>query len=112
MFALQTLTLAFTKLSVLMFYRRLFVTGAERDWFDFFSLFMLAMCTLWGTGFFLSVIFNCGSHFSDYWSPGQPHCLPYDSRPLGYAISDFITDFIILCMPMGIVRSSGISILP
>ncbi|MCJ1354065.1 MAG: hypothetical protein MMC33_004052 [Icmadophila ericetorum] len=103
MFAMQTLSLAFAKLSVLMFYRRLFVTGAGRDWFDVISLLMLVMCTLWGAGFFLSTIFNCGRHFSDYWKPGQVHCLPYDSRPLGYSISDFLTDFTILCMPMGIV---------
>ena len=103
---MQTLSLAFAKLSVLMFYRRLFVTGAGRDWFDVISLLMLVMCTLWGAGFFLSTIFNCGRHFSDYWKPGQVHCLPYDSRPLGYSISDFLTDFTILCMPMGIVRTS------
>lgn len=57
-------------------------------------------------GFFFATLFECGSHVSAMWQSAealQTYCPNTDSYDYGFAISDFITDVMILAMPIPLV---------
>ena len=103
MFALQALILIFVKLSVIMFYRRIFCIGVKPNWFNYATYVMLNNCLLWGINFVLAAVFNCGAKFRLDWIgkvSGTGGCLPLFNRPEAFAISDFLTDVITIVLPV------------
>lgn len=97
-FALGTM-----KLSVIYFYRRVF----RGRTFDFYSKSMIAIVGVWITAFFLATLFECGTRFGYMWSGTlheSPHCTNSVMYHNAYAISDLITEVLILAMPIPIVR--------
>ena len=105
-FLLHTLAQGFIKLSVIIFYRRIFCVG-KQPWFSTATVAMVVVVSVWTVAFFFANAFSCRTNFSAYWSPLevlQTRCINTLQELLAFAISDFITDILILCMPIPMVR--------
>ena len=64
---------------------------------------MIAVITAWMIGHFFTLLFLCGTDFSAYWTSSiseKTGCLPTKPVHLGYAISDVITDVLIIILPI------------
>lgn len=99
---LEVFILGAMKLSVIFFYRRLFLGRA----FDVYSKGMIAIVGTWNTAFFFTPLFQCGTKFHYLWSNRLDfsiHCTDGMMYGNAYAISDVITDFLILATPVPIV---------
>ena len=94
----------FIKLSVIFFYRRIFVKGT-RTWFDIATKVSVAIVIMWTVAFFLAEIFKCGPHVSDNWGPliDVTQCADPDKLLNGLFVSDFLTDLLVLLLPIPIV---------
>ncbi|QKX53488.1 uncharacterized protein TRUGW13939_00567 [Talaromyces rugulosus] len=100
---LQVPALGCIKLSFLFFYRRVFIKFVARE-FSFVNLFMIAAVSAWTICFFFLLLFLCNTDFAAYWTSGTTEaerCLPTGMVHMGYAISDVVTDIIIILMPVG-----------
>ena len=90
------------KMSVLLLYRRLFVGRS----FNYYSLVMCAVIFLWSVGFFFAFAFQCGVDLSSSWTSAQAtkqKCVDIIALYLGYAVSDVLTDVLVLATPIPIV---------
>ncbi|KAF2800435.1 hypothetical protein K505DRAFT_970 [Melanomma pulvis-pyrius CBS 109.77] len=102
---LQFPALTCTKLSLLFFYRRVFCS----PWRAFLRLLfsaMITLCIIWGLGFYFSMAFICGTHFSAYWTSVKElrtHCPHLHTQQTWLAISDSIIDGIIFVIPIPLV---------
>ncbi|KAM0798337.1 hypothetical protein BDR22DRAFT_891390 [Usnea florida] len=99
---LQVIILGTIKLSVIYFYRRIF----RGKTFDYYSKGMIAVVGFWTTAFFLSFLFECGTHFEDLWSTLLnlvSHCAKEEKFFKAFAVSDVIIDGLILAMPSPII---------
>lgn len=108
-FAIQLLTMVcygFVKLSIIAFYRRIFVVN-KRTTFDVITRVTGVVIFLWVITFILIIIFPCGYHISDNWGSAasqEAHCLVIGYTSLeGLAASDFILDVVILALPIPMV---------
>lgn len=95
----QAIAFGLVKLSVLYFYRRIFFSRT----FKTLTTIMIVFVGAWAISFFVAYLFRCGTNFWALWAPLMylvEHC--YDSKPLFYslAISDVITDVLILSLPL------------
>ena len=101
------LAYGFLKLSVIFFYRRIFVTRAWST-FDIVTKVSAVIVVLWTIGFFLVNIFGCGRHFDYGWGPlvEEEHCVDGLVELEALMISDFITDLLVLILPFPIVSST------
>ena len=70
---LMILEYGFIKLSVIFFYRRIFVTN-RWSVFDIITKISTVIIVMWTTGFFLANVFGCG--MSKY---GSQPCFSYDA---------------------------------
>ncbi len=99
---LQVIVLGTIKLSVILFYRRIFRGKA----FDYYSKGMIVVVGAWWIAFFFSFLFECGIHFEYLWSTLLnlvTHCADEEIFFKAYAISDVVIDGLILVMPIPIV---------
>lgn len=90
-------TLTFTKVSILLFYRRIF----RGRLFDYLVLTLGAVVAAWGISFFFATLFECFP-ISQVWTTfyGQPrHCYQYLPMFYGTAVSNMIIDFMIIALP-------------
>lgn len=93
--------LGLVKLSVLFFYRSLFVVQ-RRTAFDILSLASIVIVVLWTLGFILAFAFNCKLNFSAAWGSQydlMTHCNVGFGGEQALVISDFLTDLFVLCLP-------------
>ncbi|KAI0189472.1 hypothetical protein F4808DRAFT_445380 [Astrocystis sublimbata] len=95
----QALAFGLVKLSILFFYRRIFFTRT----FRILTSIMITVVCVWTVGFFFAYLFRCDTNFWALWAPLKfliQYC--YDSKPYFYtlAISDVVTDFLILGLPL------------
>ncbi|CRG90255.1 hypothetical protein PISL3812_07298 [Talaromyces islandicus] len=100
---IQVPALGCIKLSFLFFYRRVFVKFVARE-FSFVNLFMVAVVAAWTICFFFLLLFLCGRNFAAYWTNGTTeaeYCLPTGKVHMAYAISDVVSDILIILMPVG-----------
>ena len=105
---MQIPTLGLIKLSFIFFYRRIFVKGKGAI-FNALTYSIVALIVLWMIGFFFAYLFLCKTHASYYWTSlmaEKEHCNNSNSLHLGYAISDFLFDVIIILFPVPLVRES------
>ena len=99
---MQILSLGLIKLSVVMFYRRIFCTGVR----TFTSVSVVAMSVLitaWTLAFFFLFTFYCGGHPSRAWGTVVDiveHCPNTLNDELALGISDLIIDILIMAMPI------------
>ncbi|KAI1747284.1 hypothetical protein F4782DRAFT_521660 [Xylaria castorea] len=99
------LALGCTKMSFLFFYRRVFAidrTGAT----NIFLVGMIILIIMWATAFFLTSLFQCKLDFSAAWTSPiaeLEHCISQVKIALALTIADFITDIIILVIPIPLI---------
>ena len=99
---MQILALGLVKLSVLFFYRRIFYTGT-RTMFSILNVLMMFVVGLWMSGFFISWIFICRADPAAYWissATEAQYCVDTGMLHNAYAVSDFVTDTLILLLPI------------
>ena len=94
----------FIKLSVLFFYRRVFVNRTNSR-FDMVTKGAIVIVILWTIAFLCAQFFTCGTHISNNWGPliDALHCANSDTIANGLFISDFLTDFFVLILPIPMV---------
>jgi hypothetical protein len=98
-FIMQPLALGFMKLSVLFFYRRIFVFRT----FERVSLFFIIITVGWMLAFFFGFVFDCRLNFSANWgslaSIGE-NC-PFGFLPtIIFTVIDAFLDLCILVLPL------------
>ncbi|MCJ1314646.1 hypothetical protein MMC25_008328 [Agyrium rufum] len=104
--SMQILAVGFTKLSFVYFYRRIFVTGRTSNTrYGVVTIVAIVMILAWMTSFFFAFIFDCGTQFSAHWTVAllRTKCDKGLEAELGLAISDFLTDLIVLVLPIPMV---------
>lgn len=102
---MQLWTLGLSKLSVIFFYRSIFVGRP----FRILSIVMIIIVTLWVLGGFFAVAFQCGTRITLLWASAKTtgvYCTSGKKVAFGFSIPDVIIDFMILCMPIYWVSSS------
>ena len=102
LYLVMCLNYGIIKLSVLLLYRRLFVG----EIFNRYTLAMCAIIALWSLSFFFGFAFECHTNITNYWtSPAtiEAHCDNTSALVLGFAVSDVLTDLMILAIPIPIV---------
>ncbi|MCJ1404740.1 hypothetical protein MMC11_007966 [Xylographa trunciseda] len=101
---MQSLTLGFIKLSAMFFYKRIFRTGNSK-FIDIATWTIIAVVIVWTISFFWALVFECGTHFDYLWVNLEDLAKCSNTVELlkGFAISDVITDFIILLFPMPLI---------
>ncbi|KAI0470509.1 hypothetical protein GGR56DRAFT_147989 [Xylariaceae sp. FL0804] len=97
----HVLGLAFTKISVVAFYRRIFRSNI----FVKFSNILLVINALWGIAFFIALLLQCVPVDAIWNQAAQENAHCFNPVPLyyGIAISDTIMDFVILAAPQPII---------
>lgn len=103
---MQICALACVKLSFIFFYRRIFCTGNGKV-FSAITLAMIVTIIAWAVSFNVALLLICNGHFAAMWTSVKDlntHCGTLLEWQLGYAISDFITDVMVLVLPMPCVR--------
>ena len=97
------------KLSVIFFYRRLFVKGTNSR-FDSITKASIVIVILWTIAFFFAHVFACGVYISNTWGPltDLKHCANGDVIANGLFISDFLSDLLVLVLPMPIVSNGPV----
>lgn len=94
-----TLTLAFTKVSVLLFYKRVF----QGEVFAQVTNAMFAIIFFWTVGFFFSNLLQCwpiSINWNAYGGTAPDRCISETKMYLGQAYSDVLTDLMIIAMPL------------
>ncbi|CCD45564.1 hypothetical protein BofuT4_P045820.1 [Botrytis cinerea T4] len=102
---LQIPALGFVKLSLILFYRRVFTRNAAPR-FNVVTWFMIIIIIIWTLSFFFSILFICGTDFSAYWTSTiveKAHCVDTDMLHNAFAISDVVTDFVIISLPVPMI---------
>ena len=106
---MQVVGLGCTKLSVIMFYRRIFCTRT-RTWFSIGTAIIGGLIVAWTISFFFVFLFYCGIQHSKEWGT-VIDVVTYCSRglhyQLGVGISDSIRDVIIIVLPVPMVWLSS-----
>ncbi|PQE23630.1 integral membrane protein [Rutstroemia sp. NJR-2017a BVV2] len=98
---LSVLSLTFTKLSVVLLYRRIF----RGELFNKICSGLITIIGCWGISFFFATVFECFP-IRDVWVTlyGQPRsCYNYLPMFFATAISNFIIDVMILATPMPLI---------
>ncbi|KAF6230565.1 hypothetical protein HO173_011102 [Letharia columbiana] len=93
-----TLTFGFTKLSVLLFYKRIFKGTFVKP-----SVWtMIGVVVVWTLGFFFANLFQCWPLWIDWTNFGftYQNCINTNAMYLAQAWSDVLTDLIILTLPL------------
>ncbi|KAI9652821.1 MAG: hypothetical protein M1831_006346 [Alyxoria varia] len=101
-YLLQDLALGLVKLSVLLFYRRIFCGRT----FDICSKLLIALVSLWALLFTFLHLFQCGTQFHAIWGPLDERlklCLDVTPITEAMAITDVVTDGFILILPVPMV---------
>ncbi|KAI1101069.1 hypothetical protein F4804DRAFT_23669 [Jackrogersella minutella] len=106
------LALGCVKGSFLFFYRRIFSVHSA---VDRLLIGMIALVALWTFGFFFAMVFECGLNFWAVWGPNSSaknetaHCVNSLHLALSFVVSDFITDVIIICIPVPLIWRLNLS---
>ena len=109
-FILTVVAYGCIKLSVLFFYRRLFVNGTSRT-FDYITKIAIGIIAVWTLTFFFMQLLMCGPHIEKNWGPliDFESCLDGFQYDNGLFISDLITDILVICLPLPIVNRPSCS---
>ncbi|KAL2036402.1 hypothetical protein N7G274_010881 [Stereocaulon virgatum] len=97
----MTLLFGTIKLSVLLFYRRIFLGRI----FNRCSIAICVLIVLWSLSFCLSVAFQCGTHIEYSWTPvlDVTKCDKDKIWELSFGITDVVTDLMVLAIPLPII---------
>lgn len=92
----QTITFGFTKLAVILFYRRIFITRT----FSIISWVMIGLTIIWTIAFFAANLLQCLPISENWRLPDPGACIQTTMMYLAQAWSDMFTDVLILAMPL------------
>jgi hypothetical protein len=99
---LATITLAFTKTSVIFLYRRIFTVRS----FRLITNVAIAITTAWGISFALVTAFQC-TPVSTIWTQFEmnyaPFCINQQAFYMATAVTDVVIDLFIFSMPIPMV---------
>lgn len=100
----------FIKLSIVAFYRRIFVTS-KNSVFDIVTKILALVIFLWTITFILIDIFACGGHVTASWGSldeQSKYCdtIGYTSEE-GFAVSDLIIDIFVIASPLPLVSCTA-----
>lgn len=106
----MSFTLGTTKLSILFFFRKLFVTHRRTFW-DYFTLALIALVTLWTIAFVLASALICGSRAIAFWDFANipvrhKYCLNTEHTAIierAYGGSDLVLDVLCILLPFPVV---------
>ena len=107
----MTAAYGFIKLSILFFYRRMFITRTASK-FDIATKVAIVLTAVWATIFFLLQLFICGRYISLNWGPlinWATRCLDFYKYNDALFVSDLITDLIVICLPIPLVSYPALS---
>ena len=108
---IQILALGCIKLGALFFYRRIFGTRVGIGTFTVVLRGCIAVVILWTIAMTLMNALQCGSHITALWAGTIENYLEYCIYTfpfvMGFAISNFLLDLLILVLPMKKVRLNG-----
>ena len=96
------ITFGFIKISILLLYQRLFIGII----FKRISNASIVIIILWSLAFAFATAFQCGSRPQNWWTSTFTilhYCSKTQSIELGFAVSDVITDLVILSIPQPVV---------
>jgi hypothetical protein len=101
-------TLGAIKVSVVCFYRRIFVVDKTnlKNLHNVMYLSVIAIVAIWTGGYMLSFIFACKGNFSAWWTSAIDlitKCVNTLELFFSFAVSDFIMDCIIIVLPIPMV---------
>lgn len=99
------------KLSVLFFYRRIF----KGKIFDICTYVMICIVVAWTLSFFFAFLFQCGTNFGANWSTLKAlltQCHAQHTYQLAMAVSDVLTDGLILLIPIPLVICIHATLIP
>ena len=108
---MQIPALACVKLSFIYFYRRIFCTGISRT-FHNITTAAIVLTIAWAVTFEVAFLFICKGKFSAWWisiKTLETYCHPQLKLELGFAGTDFITDLIVLVLPLPLASSTSVS---
>ena len=107
----QGLSMAFAKLSVILFCRRIFIVhdGSAMDWT---TRVLIVVNVCWILGFTLTEIFGCKLKVWLHWSPLETdlinkECGDLRKPLLAYVISDFCLELMLLILPLPSVSNAS-----
>ncbi|KAI1209955.1 uncharacterized protein F4807DRAFT_425033 [Annulohypoxylon truncatum] len=106
------LALGCTKASFLLFYRRIFSVNTT---VDRFLIVITVLVSLWTVGFFSTTIFECGLDFWVLWGTNSSaknitsHCVNTQHFSLAFGVTDFITDVVIIGIPVPLIWRLSLS---
>lgn len=98
--------LGFTKLSFLCLYQRIFGQQQQKSVFNGVLLAMIALVSAWTIAFFFMRLLACRGNFSAWWRSAlslMTHCPNTMLKLYWLALSDFVTDVIIVLLPVPMV---------
>jgi hypothetical protein len=96
------------KLSIILYYKRIFVVdkGNWRDKRNAFLNVLFIIILMWAVAFCFAQFFSCKANVSNAWNTTKSlatKCINTKKQAFAFATSDFITDFIILVVPIPMV---------
>lgn len=100
------LSFGIIKLSITLYYRRIFV-GVKGTLFDWITRTAIVIVVLWTIACLLGTLLSCGTHFYANWGS---YCGAMTDITNAFVVSDLITDIMILCLPLPVVRSPNIEV--
>ncbi|MCJ1447904.1 MAG: hypothetical protein MMC23_008416 [Stictis urceolatum] len=92
---LSALAVGFTKISILFLYRRIFLGKV----FLITTNIMVIISVVWTIAFVFANIFECNPVSAIYIAEKKGTCIEFGNMLLGQAISDILTDVLILVLP-------------
>ncbi len=105
---LMVICYGFVKISIVCFYRRIFVPW-KRTLFEITTTVVSVIMFLWSLTFILIIIFDCGAHlFANWGSPAsqEAYCATIGhTSEEGLAGSDLILDVVLIILPIPSVSS-------
>ncbi|KAI1462014.1 hypothetical protein F4805DRAFT_191089 [Annulohypoxylon moriforme] len=107
------LALGCTKASLLLFYRRIFSVNIT---VDKFLIGLIVLISLWTVGFFFATLFECGLDFWVLWGTNSSaknitsHCVKTQHLSLTFGATDFVTDVVIIGVPVPLIWRLSLSV--
>ena len=98
-------TLGAIKLRVVFFYRRIFVIDKRhlKDTLNIVYIGILTLVAVWTVSFCFAFMFSCKGHSSAWWTSASSlitNCVNTLELLFAFAISDFVTDIIVIVIPI------------
>jgi hypothetical protein len=105
------LALGCTKVSFLLFYRRIFAVHWRNNTI---LIGLIVLAIMWMVAFTLTFIFQCRLNMWAYWSSLPDileHCLNDGPINIAFTVTDFIGDLIVFVVPIPMVSKNIVAIL-